>query len=179
MDNVELKRKVTLKRKVAKTDAVQPKSKWWLWVSLFVVVVGIIFSVGYFSSNDEKKGTESNDTESPISIAQGPDMEKTADATTVTEEATTHVAAEDPTAPQGNANASSEATAGVASGNQPTANPVGESSSSSQQGVLDEKVNQVIRGDFGNGAERKQKLGSEYDIIQQRVNQMYRDGEIN
>ena len=31
----------------------------------------------------------------------------------------------------------------------------------------------VIRGDFGNGEERKNKLGSEYTVIQNRVNEMY------
>lgn len=43
-------------------------------------------------------------------------------------------------------------------------------------GSLDEKARQVIRGNFGNGAERRQKLGDEYAVIQNRVNEMYREG---
>lgn len=46
------------------------------------------------------------------------------------------------------------------------------------QGSLEEKAKRVIRGDFGNGIERKQTLGSEYDTIQQKVNEMYRNGEV-
>ena len=40
-------------------------------------------------------------------------------------------------------------------------------------GSIDEKAIMVIRGDFGNGEERKNKLGSEYTVIQNRVNEMY------
>lgn len=40
-------------------------------------------------------------------------------------------------------------------------------------GTIDEKAIMVIRGDFGNGEERKNKLGSEYTVIQNRVNEMY------
>jgi len=43
-------------------------------------------------------------------------------------------------------------------------------------GSLDDKARQVIRGNFGNGAERRQKLGDEYAEIQNRVNEMYREG---
>lgn len=42
--------------------------------------------------------------------------------------------------------------------------------------TLDEQARKVIRGDFGNGEERKQKLGSRYDSIQKRVNEMYKEG---
>lgn len=42
-------------------------------------------------------------------------------------------------------------------------------------GIIDERVNQVLRGDFGNGLERKQALGEEYAIIQAKVNEFYRN----
>lgn len=42
--------------------------------------------------------------------------------------------------------------------------------------TLDEKAKSVIRGNFGNGQERKDKLGAEYNAIQARVNEMYRNG---
>lgn len=38
------------------------------------------------------------------------------------------------------------------------------------------KALQVIRGDFGNGQERKERLGSDYAVIQGKVNDMYRKG---
>ena len=37
-----------------------------------------------------------------------------------------------------------------------------------------ENAKRVIRGDFGNGQERKDKLGSAYSEIQRKVNEMYR-----
>lgn len=43
-------------------------------------------------------------------------------------------------------------------------------------GYIEEKALLVIRGDFGNGDERKEKLGSEYSAIQNKVNEMYAKG---
>lgn len=43
-------------------------------------------------------------------------------------------------------------------------------------GSIEEKALLVIRGDFGNGDERKEKLGSEYSAIQNKVNEMYAKG---
>ena len=41
---------------------------------------------------------------------------------------------------------------------------------------IEEKAKLVIRGDFGNGEERKMKLGSEYSAIQNKVHEMYAKG---
>ena len=41
---------------------------------------------------------------------------------------------------------------------------------------IEEKAKLVIRGDFGNGAERKRRLGAEYKAIQKKVNEMYAKG---
>lgn len=46
------------------------------------------------------------------------------------------------------------------------------------QGTIEQKAIQVIRGEFGNGTDRIQALGSEYSTIQRRVNEMYRNGEV-
>lgn len=43
-------------------------------------------------------------------------------------------------------------------------------------GDVIENAKRVIRGDFGNGQERKDKLGSAYSEIQSKVNEMYRQG---
>ena len=43
-------------------------------------------------------------------------------------------------------------------------------------GTIEEKAMLVIRGDFGNGEERKMKLGTEYSAIQNKVNEMYAKG---
>ena len=46
-------------------------------------------------------------------------------------------------------------------------------------GDVEENARRVIRGDFGNGQERKDKLGSSYSEIQGKVNEMYRQGLVH
>lgn len=52
-----------------------------------------------------------------------------------------------------------------------------QTSGSQVVGTLKQKANQVIRGDFGNGEERKQALGTQYPEIQSKVNEIYRTGK--
>jgi len=42
------------------------------------------------------------------------------------------------------------------------------------QGTVEEKAKMVIRGDFGNGEDRKNALGADYAEIQAMVNELYR-----
>ena len=42
------------------------------------------------------------------------------------------------------------------------------------EGTIEEKANKVIAGEFGNGLDRENALGSEYVIIQAKVNELYR-----
>jgi hypothetical protein len=42
-------------------------------------------------------------------------------------------------------------------------------------GSIDEKVNQVLSGNFGNGLERRRALGDEYAAIQAKVNELYKN----
>jgi hypothetical protein len=48
-------------------------------------------------------------------------------------------------------------------------------STTKPEGSIEDKVNQVLRGDFGNGSERKQALGEAYNEIQSKVNELYRN----
>lgn len=50
------------------------------------------------------------------------------------------------------------------------------SSSAPISGDVEENARRVIRGDFGNGQARKDKLGASYSEIQGKVNEMYRQG---
>ena len=52
------------------------------------------------------------------------------------------------------------------------------SSSTTIQGTVEELALQVIRGDYGNNPVRRKKLGERYQEIQERVNQMYREGKV-
>ena len=50
---------------------------------------------------------------------------------------------------------------------------------SSSMGSVEDKAKQVIRGIYGNGSVRKQKLGNDYAEIQGKVNEMYRNGLVH
>ena len=54
-------------------------------------------------------------------------------------------------------------------------NPQGPLMGPPQPGI-EEKAMQVWDGIYGNGTERKYKLGSDYQAVQKRVNEMYRNG---
>lgn len=49
-------------------------------------------------------------------------------------------------------------------------------SNAATSGDIEENARRVIRGEFGNGKERKAKLGTSYSEIQNKVNEMYRQG---
>ena len=55
-----------------------------------------------------------------------------------------------------------------------TSNTKDKKSSSSEGFALDQMANKVIRGEFGNGQERKKLLGDSYKEIQKRVNEIFR-----
>lgn len=56
----------------------------------------------------------------------------------------------------------------------PAASPAASASTVSDN--VEAEALKVIRGDYGIGQERKQKLGAQYRAIQERVNQMKREG---
>ena len=60
-----------------------------------------------------------------------------------------------------------------------TSNPSTPSASEPLSGDVAENARRVIRGDFGNGKVRKDKLGAAYSEIQGKVNEMYRQGLVH
>lgn len=46
-----------------------------------------------------------------------------------------------------------------------------------QQGSIEDKARQVIDGVYGNGVDRKKSLGNDYNAIQAKVNELYRNGK--
>lgn len=49
---------------------------------------------------------------------------------------------------------------------------------SSAAGAVEEEAKEVIRGKYGNGDVRKRNLGDRYAEIQSKVNEMYRNGQV-
>ncbi|MBR3977748.1 MAG: hypothetical protein IKJ95_07990 [Bacteroidaceae bacterium] len=44
--------------------------------------------------------------------------------------------------------------------------------------TVEKKALEVIRGNYGNNPVRRERLGSNYKVIQSRVNEMYREGQV-
>lgn len=60
--------------------------------------------------------------------------------------------------------------------NSPATSP--STSNTTTVGDIEESARRVIRGHFGNGKERRAKLGASYTEIQSKVNEMYRQGKV-
>ena len=60
-----------------------------------------------------------------------------------------------------------------------TTKPSSSSTSAPVSGDVEENARRVIRGVFGNGLERRDKLGTSYSEIQGKVNEMYRQGLVH
>lgn len=60
-----------------------------------------------------------------------------------------------------------------------TTKPSSSSTSAPVSGDVEENARRVIRGDFGNGLERRDKLGTSYSEIQGKVNEQYRQGLVH
>jgi cytoskeletal protein RodZ len=158
------------------------KSKGRLWLLLLVLVLAaIVFCVKKCSPDKEVDSSEApiEQTTTSTENTQDTETENINDETVdvnVSEETSTPAASEDEAIQPENVIPSNETIEPAA---QPVVEPTrSDTPTSPQGGNLDEKARQVIRGDFGNGAERKQNLGHEYNAIQQRVNEMYRNDEV-
>jgi preprotein translocase subunit SecF len=200
MSDVNLKRKVTLKRK-SDTPNQAPESKKpnkFIWLAILgVVIIGGIFGLKQLNqSNDTTDGVEEvvvsedvngttvtpknevvskgeveNITSTDNSSSEQSDVsnenESVTNATTSVEKNVTSKtkSKEDP-------NVTKEAASNDNS--KSNGNPI-KSGTVAVQGSVEEKVKQVIRGDFGNGLERKQALGEDYAEIQAKVNEIYKN----
>lgn len=168
---VQLKQKVTLKTKqgTAGQETSPPKRKpWWLlWLLILAVIAGVI--VLLLPKNDEPRPHdpvgESELIETPI---EGNNTEKTdigKPSEAPLEEAKVSTSGEAVTEER-----KAEKT--------PEAEPT-EPAPSSKKPILSDDIEklaiEVIRGNYGNGVERKEKLGDNYQAIQNIVNEIYRN----
>ena len=163
---VELKRKVTLKRKVASADEVEvtpsgstEKGNRWKWIAMVVALLLIGGAIYYFN----QKGSTGNSSK-VIAVADSTSTQREEADSTI--ESTEVVSSEKANTDNSTKNQPSDV----------TQNELNENTLDKIVDDVEDKARQVIRGDYGNGNVRKQKLGEEYSEIQSAVNEMYRKG---
>lgn len=191
---VSLKHKVTLRRKVAQgelsenqslssSDPAKKSSK--VKIIAGIVVVAAIIAGGIFFVNND--GANDNGCNKPAAkaVAQEGDKHDTDNNDSTTEpkgkaEAVSSDEAEGKTVAN-----EAKPVSSVADENNTTTSTEKSLASSSEKsdnnvdGDVETNARRVIRGDFGNGQVRKNRLGSSYSEIQGRVNEMYRQGLVD
>lgn len=191
ISDVKLKHKVQLRKKVEEepkpvvapkpeptpTPTPEPensKSNKWIW---WVVGVIILCIIGYFLfSKSEKEQPAQPETEvvEEVSAIEGVD-EATDQPEDVQDEVNAEEASEALQAEQPGADAKADAQT-------PVTNVVPEQTqqkateSTSISNDVEAEAMKVIRGEYGIGQERKDKLGAKYQPIQNRVNELKREG---
>ena len=136
-------------------------------IAVIVVVLAILALVAYRScgSGQEKESEPTNTIVSDSTEKEKPDTASNVKKATVpeTEQEQNNVGE--------NTDAASATPTNSDESTKQTTAPVSTSNSS-----VEEKAMQVWDGVYGNGTERKSKLGSDYKAVQKRVNEMYRNG---
>ena len=136
-------------------------------IAVIVVVLAILALVAYRScgSGQEKESEPTNTIVSDSTEKEKPDT-----ASNVKK-----AIAPEPEQEQNNVGENTDAASATPTNSdestKQTTAPVSTSNSS-----VEEKAMQVWDGVYGNGTERKSKLGSDYKAVQKRVNEMYRNG---
>lgn len=136
-------------------------------IAVIVVVLAILAFVAYRScgSGQEKESEPTNTI-----VSDSTEKEKSDTASNVKKATAPEAEQEQNNVGENTDAASATPTNSDESTKQNTA-PVSTSNSS-----VEEKAMQVWDGVYGNGTERKSKLGSDYKAVQKRVNEMYRNG---
>lgn len=148
------------------------KSRTWLWILLAAfVMVGVVVAI--VLSKDSK--TDENNSNLPTD-----QVEQTMDTPEeVTAEEETNVSSEAETSEETATESVPDQTVTPVQLEQSKPQTPSNTNTSTNRGALssdlEENAKAVIRGDFGNGQERKEALGNSYTEIQNRVNEIYRE----
>lgn len=194
-NDVKLKHKVQLKTKVSQQeeevvsavdDNIAPetplttenkgKSLAWLWIILALIIVGGL--IWWFTSSNKETSEPPATQEQVVEVAEEAATEEAAPAeetTEATEAAENGGEQTQPSTPE----VQPEAEAPDAVNTPAATAPAGSQSTSNAttvSGDVEAEAMKVIRGDYGIGQERKDKLGQSYQTIQNRVNELKRQG---
>lgn len=150
-------------------------------ILLGLLVVAVLAIGGWYAYSITSQKTETHSKES-ANTAQTTQNEDTATGSDSTATSTSPTADGSVTENPTEAGSNDGNTKSNAAANSPTpkASDSGKATpaepSVSMTGTVEQKAQEVIRGIYGNGQVRKDKLGSDYQTIQDKVNEMYRKG---
>lgn len=179
---IKLKRKVKLRKKAeepinGRAESNPPKSKNWIW---WIVAIVILCLIGFLAlSKSDKKAEqepvaeieEKVTTEEPVeAIPSDSVTEAMAVGNSTTDEATVST---DESSVDSDNSEQGQSTVSPESAN------VAATISSTDPNIsndVEAEAMKVIRGDYGIGQERKDRLGAKYQTIQNRVNELKREG---
>lgn len=187
--DVKLKHKVQLRKKVEEPEVSgnngsiepdltptptpnKPKSKNWLWILLGVIVLGVIGYIFFSKSGD--KAAETSDQEAEVVVSPSEPTDTTIVEGTEGEEIAPENDNEVANNPETQSSDAVETPATV--DNTSNGTPSTSVNVPNVSNDVEAEAMKVIRGDYGIGQERKDKLGSKYQTIQSRVNELKREG---
>ena len=182
---VELKRKVTLKTKSSSEEELEkpinlnPKTtnnrkKILVGVAALIVVVIAGFVLFGNQQSTRQSNSIATDSLSKDSVQKDSTIADSLNREKIKVVSNAETGYEDSETKTEEMQSKSSASAGSAIESQHE--PVVENSSLNS---VEAKAKQVIRGIYGNGSVRKQKLGNDYAEIQGKVNEMYRNGLVH
>lgn len=185
--DVKLKHKVQLRKKVEDPEVLgnnggiepdptptpnESKSKTWLWILLGVIVLSVIGYMLFSKSGDKAVETSEQEIEAVAESSVPTD-------TVIIEEAESEgIVSENNNDVANNPETQSSNAVETPATVDNTSN-ISPSTSANVPNVsndVEAEAMKVIRGDYGIGQERKDKLGSKYQAIQSRVNELKREG---
>lgn len=185
--DIKLKHKVQLRKKVEEPEVSnnnggidinpsptpnKPKLKAWLWILLGVIVLGVIGYMLFSKSNDKVAETPEQEIETVAEFSVPTDTIaiEDADIEGVAPNDGNEVAN---TSDTKNSNVVDTPATVDNTSTVPSSTQVNKPNVSND---VEAEAMKVIRGDYGIGQERKDKLGSKYLAIQSRVNELKREG---
>ena len=196
---VKIKRKVTIKTKRPDDGPIgpetpvggngnEPKSnkKWILLVIAAIVVIACVIGfkqLDHSSNNNDGAIPETPPVDSPTVTKTGSvqTKENQPEADTIAPKGENKEKSEtkEPNASSPSSNTKDATEKEPTAHNQNTSVQTTTTERNISSGSVEDEARQVIRGIYGNGSVRKQRLGDRYSEIQSKVNDMYRNGLVH
>lgn len=152
---VELKKKVTLKKKVSTPSR---STKTWIWFLCTLLIVATMAVFWYLRSSSSD--TETPDVVDTLSVLTSDNITESIDSTKQNDTVVEEIMAVNPNVEP------DQVQEIISSANMSTEN-------------VEQMAWSVIRGNYDNNPIRRQKLGEDYRVIQDKVNEFYRKGLVH